>query len=46
MLYSVHSILKVMEYSTRKQAAEIRQTVLIDRGATRLPVRAYGFPWP
>ncbi len=40
VLYTGHSILKVVEYLARKQPAEIRVAVLVDRGVTRLPVRA------
>ncbi|WP_153111122.1 bifunctional pyr operon transcriptional regulator/uracil phosphoribosyltransferase PyrR [Propionivibrio limicola] len=39
VLYSGHSLLKVVEYLARKQPAEIRVVTLVDRGVTRLPVR-------
>ena len=39
VLYSGHSLLRVVEYLARKQPAEIRVVVLVDRGVTRLPVR-------
>lgn len=40
VLYTGHSLLRVVEYLARKQPAEIRVVMLADRGATRLPVRA------
>ncbi len=40
VLYTGHSLLRVVEYLARKQPAEIRVAVLADRGVTRLPVRA------
>ena len=39
VLYTGHSLLKVVEYLARKQPAEIRVVTLVDRGVTRLPVR-------
>lgn len=40
VLYTGHSLLRVVEYLARRQPAEIRVAVLADRGATRLPLRA------
>lgn len=39
VLYTGHSLLKAVEYLARKQPAEIRVVTLVDRCATRLPVR-------
>ena len=39
VLYTGHSLLKVIEYLARRQPAEIRVVALVDRGVTRLPVR-------
>lgn len=39
VMYHGHSMLRAVEYLARKQAAEIRTAVLVDRGANRLPVR-------
>lgn len=39
VLYTGHSLLRAVEYLARKQPAEIRVVALVDRGATRLPVR-------
>ncbi len=39
VIYRGHSMLRAMEYLARKQAAEIRTVVLVDRGANKLPVR-------
>lgn len=40
VLYSGHSLLRVLEYLTRRQPAEIRVAMLVDRGVCRLPVHA------
>ncbi|MCK6388646.1 phosphoribosyltransferase domain-containing protein [Zoogloea sp.] len=40
VLYSGHSLLKVVDYLAQKGPAEIRVAMLVDRGATRLPVKA------
>ena len=40
VLYTGHSLLRVVEYLARKQPAEIHVAMLVDRGATLLPVRA------
>jgi pyrimidine operon attenuation protein/uracil phosphoribosyltransferase len=40
VLYTGHSLLKVVDYLARKGPAEIRVAMLADRGAARLPVRA------
>ncbi|MBP6801042.1 MAG: phosphoribosyltransferase, partial [Zoogloea sp.] len=40
VLYTGHSLLKVVDYLVRKGPAEIRVAMLADRGAARLPVRA------
>jgi pyrimidine operon attenuation protein/uracil phosphoribosyltransferase len=40
VMYRGHSILRAVEYLAGKQPAEIRTVVLVDRGATKLPVRA------
>jgi len=39
VMYRGHSMLRAVEYMARKQAAEIRTMVLVDRGVTKLPVR-------
>jgi len=39
VMYRGHSMLRAVEYLARKQAAEIRTAVLVDRGANKLPVR-------
>lgn len=39
VMYRGHSILRAVEYLTAKNADEIRTIVLVDRGATKLPVR-------
>ena len=39
VLFEGHSMLRAVEYLARKQAAEIRTVVLVDRGANKLPVR-------
>ncbi len=39
VMYHGHSMLRAVEYLARKQAAEIRTVVLVDRGANKLPVR-------
>jgi pyrimidine operon attenuation protein/uracil phosphoribosyltransferase len=40
VLYTGHSLLRVVDYLTRRQPAEIRVATLVDRGAARLPMRA------
>lgn len=40
VLYRGHSLLKAVEYLAGKNPAEIRSVVLVDRGVTRLPIRA------
>lgn len=40
VMYRGHSMLRAVEYLARKQAAAIRTVVLVDRGATKLPVRS------
>jgi pyrimidine operon attenuation protein/uracil phosphoribosyltransferase len=40
VLYTGHSLLKVLDYLARKQPAEIRVAVLADRCAATLPIRA------
>ncbi|OYY80467.1 MAG: phosphoribosyltransferase [Hydrogenophilales bacterium 17-61-9] len=40
VMYRGHSMLRAVEYLAGKQPAEIRTVVLVDRGATKLPVRA------
>ncbi len=40
VMYRGHSMLRAVEYLAEKQPAEIRTVVLVDRGATKLPVRA------
>lgn len=39
VVYHGHSLLRAIEYLATKNADEIRTVVLVDRGATRLPVR-------
>lgn len=39
VMYRGHSMLRAVEYLARKQAAEIRTAVLVDRGSNKLPVR-------
>lgn len=39
VMYRGHSMLRAVEYLARKQAAEIRTVVLVDRGANKLPVQ-------
>jgi pyrimidine operon attenuation protein/uracil phosphoribosyltransferase len=39
VMYRGHSMLRAVEYLSRKQPAEIRTVVLVDRGAAKLPVR-------
>ncbi|MDO9394093.1 MAG: phosphoribosyltransferase family protein [Methylotenera sp.] len=39
VMYRGHSMLRAVEYLARKQAAEIRTAVLVDRGANKLPIR-------
>jgi len=40
VMYRGHSMLRAVEYLAAKQADEIRTVVLVDRGATKLPVRS------
>lgn len=40
VLYTGHSLLKVVDYLARKQPAVIRAACLVDRDTTRLPVHA------
>lgn len=40
VLYTGHSVLKVVEYLARKQPAEIRVACLVDRETARLPLHA------
>jgi pyrimidine operon attenuation protein/uracil phosphoribosyltransferase len=40
VMYRGHSMLRAVEYLAGRQPAEIRTVVLVDRGATRLPVRS------
>ncbi|MCL4470851.1 MAG: phosphoribosyltransferase [Gammaproteobacteria bacterium] len=40
VLYRGHSMLKAVEYLAGKNPVEIRTVVLVDRGVTRLPIRA------
>ena len=40
VMYRGHSMLRAVEYIACKQPAEIRTVVLVDRGATKLPVRS------
>lgn len=40
VLYTGHSLLRVVEYLVRRRPAQMRVAVLVDRGATRLPVHA------
>lgn len=40
VLYRGHSLLRAVEYLAGKNPAEIRTVVLVDRGVTRLPIRA------
>ncbi len=39
VMYRGHSMLRAVEYLAAKNADEIRTVVLVDRGATKLPVR-------
>ena len=39
VLFTGHSLLRVVEYLARRMPAEIRVVTLVDRGVTRLPVR-------
>jgi len=39
VMFHGHSMLRAVEYLARKQAAEIRTAVLVDRGVNKLPVR-------
>ena len=39
VMYRGHSMLRAVEYLACKQPAEIRTVVLVDRGASKLPVR-------
>ena len=38
-MYHGHSMLRAVQYLAQKNAAEIRTVALVDRGATKLPVR-------
>ena len=40
VLYSGHSLLRVLEYLVRRQPAEVRVAMLVDRGVCSLPVHA------
>lgn len=40
VLYTGHSLLRVLEYLARRQPAEIRVAMLVDRGVCSLPVHA------
>lgn len=40
VMYRGHSMLRAVEYLARKQPAEMRTVVLVDRGAAKLPVRS------
>ncbi|MDD5240949.1 MAG: phosphoribosyltransferase family protein [Sulfuricella sp.] len=40
VLYRGHSLLRAVDYLARKNPAEIRTVVLVDRGVTLLPIRA------
>lgn len=40
VMYRGHSMLRAVEYLATKQADEIRTVVLVDRGATKLPVNS------
>lgn len=40
VMYRGHSMLRAVEYLACKQPDEIRTVVLVDRGATKLPIRA------
>lgn len=39
VMYRGHSMLRAVEYLAARQPAEIRTVVLVDRGASKLPVR-------
>lgn len=39
VMYRGHSMLRAVDYLARRQPAEIRTVVLVDRGASKLPVR-------
>lgn len=39
VMFHGHSMLRALEYIAKKQAAEIRTVVLVDRGVNKLPVR-------
>ncbi|MDA8127923.1 MAG: phosphoribosyltransferase domain-containing protein [Betaproteobacteria bacterium] len=39
VMYRGHSMLRAVEYLARRQPDEIRTVALVDRGATKLPVR-------
>lgn len=39
VMYRGHSMLRAVQYLAGRQPAEIRTAVLVDRGATKLPVR-------
>jgi pyrimidine operon attenuation protein / uracil phosphoribosyltransferase len=40
VMYRGHSMLRAVEYLATKQADEIRTVVLVDRGASKLPIRS------
>lgn len=40
VLYTGHSLLRVVEYLVRRRPAQVRVAVLVDRGTARLPVHA------
>ncbi len=40
VMYRGHSMLRAVDYLAKKQPAEIRTVVLVDRGVTKLPVRS------
>ena len=40
VMYHGHSMLRAVEYLAERQPDELRTVVLVDRGATKLPVRA------
>lgn len=40
VMYKGHSMLRAVEYLAKRNPAEIRTVVLVDRGAAKLPVRA------
>jgi pyrimidine operon attenuation protein/uracil phosphoribosyltransferase len=40
VMFHGHSMLRAVEYLARKQAAKIRTVALVDRGATKMPLRS------